>query len=384
MGVYSEYLDNLKGFQAITTERKKQLARIASIRKRPSILTLASDLQKHGPIAIDYSDILPTADQIDNLSGDAIDIVLETPGGSAEIAEDIIKLVRNKFHEVGVIVPGTAKSAGTIMAMAGDEILMGPTSSLGPIDAQVLHQGKVFSADAFLEGLEKIKIEVQETGQLNKAYIPILQGISPGEIQSCENAQKFSSTLVTNWLKNFKFRTWTMHSGSGEAVTDEEKQSRAKEIADHLCDHGYWLTHNRSIKIEDFEQMRLKVTDYSKNPDLFDAIKRYYTLLRMTFDTNIYKVFETPSSQIYRFLSPPAPQPPQAKPAEVAMVDFQCPKCQNTSRIQANLTKSQPLQEGAMPFPKDNVFICPHCGTQSNLATLRNQIEAQSKKSVVS
>jgi ATP-dependent protease ClpP protease subunit/predicted RNA-binding Zn-ribbon protein involved in translation (DUF1610 family) len=383
MGVYSGYLDNLKGFQAITTERKKQLARIASIRERPSILTFASDLQKRGPISIDYSDILPIADQIDNLSGDEVDLILETPGGSAEIAEDIMKLIRNKFSKVGVIVPGTAKSAGTIMAMAGDEILMGPTSSLGPIDAQVLHQGKVFSADAFLEGLEKIKREVEETGQLNKAYIPILQGISPGEIQSCENAQKFSSTLVTNWLANFKFKPWTTHSSSGEPVTDEEKQSRAKEIADHLCDHGYWLTHNRSIKIEDFDQMRLKVVDYGGNPDLFDAIKRYYTLLRMTFDTNIYKLFETPTSQIYRFLSPPAP-PPQAKPTgDLAIVDFECPKCQNRSRIQVNLSKSQPLQKGAVPFPKDNVFICPNCGTQSNLVGLRNQIEAQTKKNIV-
>ncbi|MFC1956897.1 ATP-dependent Clp protease proteolytic subunit [Chloroflexota bacterium] len=383
MGVYSEYLDNLKGFKEITAERKKQLARIASIRKRPSILTFAGDLQKRGPISIDYSDILPIADQIDNLSGDEVDIILETPGGSAEIAEDIMKLLRNRFSKVGVIVPGTAKSAGTIMAMAGDEILMGPTSSLGPIDAQVVHQGKVFSAAAFLEGLEKIKHEVEETGQLNKAYIPILQGISPGEIQSCENAQKFSSTLVTNWLVNFKFKPWTAHSSSGEPVTDEERRSRAKEIADRLCDHGHWLTHNRSIKIEDFDQMRLKVVDYGRDPDLFDAIKRYYTLLRMTFDTNIYKLFETPTSQIYRFLSPPAPSP-QAKPSgELAMVDFQCPKCQNKSRIQANLSKSQPLRKGAMPFPKDNVFVCPNCGTQSNLVDLRNQIEAQSKKNIV-
>jgi len=383
MGVYSEYLDNLKGFQAITAERKKQLARIASIRKRPSILTFASDLQKRGPISIEYSDILAIADQIDNLSGDEVDIILETPGGSAEIAEDIMKLLRNRFSKVGVIVPGTAKSAGTIMAMAGDEIFMGPTSSLGPIDAQVFHQGKVFSAAAFLEGLEKIKHEVEETGQLNKAYIPILQGISPGEIQSCENAQKFSSTLVTNWLVNFKFKPWTAHSSSGEPVTDEERQSRAEEIANRLCDHGYWLTHNRSIKIEDFDQMRLKVVDYGRDPDLFDAIKRYYTLLRMTFDTNIYKLFETPTSQIYRFLSPPAP-PPQTKPAgELAMVDFQCPKCQNKSKIQANLSKSQPLQKGAMPFPKDNAFVCPNCGTQSNLVDLRNQIEAQSKKNIV-
>ena len=269
------------------------------------------------------------------------------------------------------------------MAMAGDEILMGPTSSLGPIDAQVFHQGKVFSADAFLEGLEKIKHEVEETGQLNRAYIPILQGISPGEIQSCENAQKFSGTLVTNWLANFKFEPWTTHSSSGKPVTDEEKRSRAEEIAKHLCDHGYWLTHNRSIKIEDFDQMRLKVIDYSKDPDLYDAIKRYYTLLRMTFDTNIYKLFETPTSQIYRFLTPPVPPPQKESGSEVAMVDFQCPKCQNKSRLQANLSKSQPLQEGAILFPKNNMFICPHCSTQSNLADLRKQIEAQSKKNIV-
>lgn len=383
MGVYSEYLDTLKGFQEIQAERKKQLARIASIRKRSAILTFASDLQKRGPISIDYSDILPIADQIDNLSGDDVDLILETPGGSAEVAEDIVKFLRNRFSRIGIIIPGTAKSAGTIMAMAGDEILMGPTSSLGPIDAQVSHQGKIFSAAAFLDGLEKIKGEVTETGQLNKAYIPILQGISPGEIQNCENAQKFSGTLVTNWLANFKFKPWTTHSSSGEPVTEEEKWSRAKEIADRLCDHAHWLTHNRSIKIEDFEQMRLVVVDYARDPDLFDAIKRYYTLMRMTFDTNIYKLFETPTSQIYRFLSASAP-PTQAKPAgELAIVDFQCPKCQNKSRIQANLSKPQPLQKGVIPFPKDNVFICPNCGTQSNLVNLRNQIEAQSKKNIV-
>ena len=83
--------------------------------------------------------------------------------------------------------------------MAADEILMGTTSALGPIDVQLTWQGKRFSADAFLEGMNKIKKEVTETGILNKAYIPILQGISPGEIQSAVNALDFSKRLVTDW-----------------------------------------------------------------------------------------------------------------------------------------------------------------------------------------
>lgn len=130
MGVYSEYLDDLKGFQAITAERKKQIARIASIRKRPIILTFARDLQKRGPILIDYSDILPIADQINNLSGN----------------------------------------------------------------------------------------KVEETGQLNRAYVPILQDISPGEIQSCENAQKFSSTLVTKWLAQYKFKQWVKSGADAPTI----------------------------------------------------------------------------------------------------------------------------------------------------------------------
>jgi len=62
-------------------------------------------------------------------------LILETPGGSGEVAEDIVRSLRGQFDEIAVLVPGTAKSAGTIMAMAGDEILMQPSSSLGPIDA---------------------------------------------------------------------------------------------------------------------------------------------------------------------------------------------------------------------------------------------------------
>jgi ClpP class serine protease len=56
----------------------------------------------------------------------------------------------------GIIIPGSAKSAGTIFTMAGDEILMSPNSSLGPIDAQVMMNGKRFSADAFPDGFAKI------------------------------------------------------------------------------------------------------------------------------------------------------------------------------------------------------------------------------------
>jgi phage FluMu protein Com len=388
MGVYSEYLETLAGYSSIVAERKKQLQRIMDKRKR-SILAIASDLsgrpdKANAPIGIDYTDLLAVADQIDSLSGEAVDVVLETPGGLAERAEDIVRMIRNKFESVAFIVPGAAMSAGTIMVMSGDEILLEPSSSLGPIDAQVFVAGKNFSAEAFLTGLEKIKEEVERTGSLNRAYIPILQGISPGEIQACQNAQDFSKKLVSAWLAKWKFRTWTTHVSSGKSVTEREKKQRAATVARQLCKHSHWLTHSRSIKLDDLRAMRLKITDYTQDPDLCDAIRRYHVLIRMGFEaTNMYKLFETPTTQIQRFLATVIAAPTQADQAKVAHIDYACPRCAKITRIQANLGEKNPTQQGNVAFPADNKFRCPNCGLEADLSNLRKQIEAQSKKPVV-
>jgi hypothetical protein len=383
MGAYTEYLDRQMSFEQLSAERKGQLKRISELRGGRDVLVFAADLNKGTPlISIGYPDILPIKDQLDNLSGAALDLILETPGGSGEVTEDIVRIVRARYDSVAVVVPGWAKSAGTILAMAADEILMGPASALGPIDAQLSWQGKVFSADALLEGMEKIKVEVVSTGTLNKAYIPILQGISPGELQSAENALKFARVLVKGWLAKYKFRDWGVHSSTGKAVTDDERQARAEEIASQLCDHRRWLVHGRSIKIDDLAAMRLKITDFSKNAELFDAIQRYHTLLQMTFATNIYKVFETPTSQIIRFIAPAAPAPP-AQQGDLAVVEVPCGKCGRVNKVQVNLGKAQPARPGCIPFPANDILACPQCGAETNLGDLKRQLEAQTKKPVV-
>ncbi len=349
-------------------------------------MVFAADLNKgNAPISINYSDLLPISDQLENLHGDKLDLILESPGGSGEIAEDIIRLLRGRYDDIAVIIPGYAKSVATIMAMAADEIVMGPASSLGPIDAQMGWQGKVFSAHALLEGFEKIKKEVEKTGQLNKAYIPILQGISPGELQNAENALRFARTLVKQWLAKYKFKNWEVHSSTKERVTPADRESRADEIATRLCDHGEWLTHGRSLKIDDLEGMKLKIRDFSQDPDLAEPIRRYHTLLQMTFETSLYKVFETPDSQVYRFIAIPAPPPPpqQAKTGDVAMLDSTCPRCTTPMRIQANLGQKQPLQAGCLPFPPDNKLKCPTCSAEIDLSNTRRQIEVQTRKRIV-
>ena len=224
LGVYGEYLDRQMSFADLTAERKRQLKRISAAREGRDVIVYAADLNKGSALVhMNYGDILPFTDQLANLGGKALDLVLETPGGSGEVAEQIVRILRTKYDDIGVIIPGWAKSAGTMVALAGDEILMGPSSAMGPIDAQMTWQGKVFSVEALLEGFERIKREVEESGVLNKAYIPILQGISPGELENARNMRDFSQTLVTDWLVKYKFRRWVVHSKRRSAASGRRR-----------------------------------------------------------------------------------------------------------------------------------------------------------------
>lgn len=387
MGYLSEYMNKRFTFEQLSAERKKQLHKIVEKRGR-EILVYASDSKKNAPVSISPEDTLPFRDQLSFIKTDAIDIILETPGGIAETVDDMVSSLRPKFGKVGIIIPGSAKSAGTIFTMAGDEILMGPNSTLGPIDAQIMSNGKRFSADAFLDGFEKIKEEIiSKGGRLNPAYIPMLQNISPGEIQHFENAQNFSRTLVTNWLKTYKFKYWDKRSSSGIPVTEEYKEQRANEIASKLCKHSDWLTHGRSIRIKDLEDMKLLITDYSQDAELAEAIDRYYTLLRITFDmTGIYKLFETCNSQIYQSVSQVAPAAvsipqQQIKKDQVtdAIADFPCPKCGAIYKIQLNFKSGIVKKNGnnVILYPKNDLFVCPNCSTQTDLSAMRLQAESQ-------
>lgn len=369
---------------SLEEERKKQLLRIGRLRGGRDVLAFASAMTGPPGISIVYEDREAMFDLLSDLKGEEIDVLLETPGGSAEVVQDMVVELRRRFTKVGMIVPGWAKSAGTIMVMAGDEILMGPNSAVGPIDAQIQVGNMRFSAHEFLEGFEKIKKGVEKNkGKLNLAYVPILQNVSPGEIERCENLKEFSKGLVTTWLSQYKFKFWEKHSGSGAAVTEEEKKKRAEEIAEELGNRKKWRTHGQSIYISDLHDMGLKITDFSDNTDLYDAILRYSVLLKMSFETtNIIKILETPYSQFYRH-SAPRMGVTTPKKGDIAEVEIECPHCKNRAKIQANFRKGIPLIEGAMPFPKDDVFVCPNCNKSTNINSIKRHIESDTKRKVI-
>lgn len=70
-------------------------------------------------------------------AGVDLDIILHTPGGEALGADQIVRALKAHKGRKTFFVPYQAFSAGTILALTGDEIFLSAIGTLGPIDAQM-------------------------------------------------------------------------------------------------------------------------------------------------------------------------------------------------------------------------------------------------------
>lgn len=68
---------------------------------------------------------------------DTLELLLHSPGGSADIAYQAVRFFRRHCKKLNVIVPLEAKSAATLMCLGADAIFMGELAELGPIDVQI-------------------------------------------------------------------------------------------------------------------------------------------------------------------------------------------------------------------------------------------------------
>ena len=221
-------------------------------------------------------------DIIEELAGDqdkrnVLNVVLTTTGGSAMAVERYVNIIRKHYEKVVFIIPDYAYSAGTIFCMSGDEIWMDYFSVLGPIDPQVKNkEGKFVPALGYLDKVNSL-IEKAKNGVLTNAEFLILKDFDLAELRAYEQAKELTITLLRKWLVKYKFKNWNKHK-NGRSVTREEKEKRAEEIADKLGDNNLWKSHGRPICIEELENLKLKIEDYSDKEELRKVIRKYYNL----------------------------------------------------------------------------------------------------------
>lgn len=205
--------------------------------------------------------------------------VLGTPGGLVEVVERIVNTIRTHYKEVIFIVPDTALSAGTVLVMSGDSIMMSYFSCLGPIDPQIQRNGTLVPALSYLTQYNRL-IQKSQAGALTTAEYAMLGKFDLAELHKFEEAKELSITLLVKWLANYKFKDWTETETRKAPVDQPMREARAKSIADELMDHERWHSHGRGIPMAVLvNDLGLRIDDYRLDADLADKVDRYYSFL---------------------------------------------------------------------------------------------------------
>jgi hypothetical protein len=213
-------------------------------------------------------------------------VVLETDGGSIETTERIADVFRYHYKgDVSFLIPNFAMSAGTILVMSGDRILMDYYSVLGPIDPQVQSaDGKMVPALGYLEKYNEL-IAKSDNGDLTQAELAfLLDKFDPADLHRLEQAREHSIDLLKRWLVEYKFKNWTETRDRKKKVTPQMKVGRAREIANKLNNTRLWRSHGRGLSLGVVEKtLNLIVEDFGTEPGLAalnTKVRSYYRLLQ--------------------------------------------------------------------------------------------------------
>jgi hypothetical protein len=134
-----------------------------------------------------------------NAAADEIDVILQSPGGLAESGYRTIRTLRKAFEKVNIVVPFWAKSAATLIALGGSQIIFNEFGEFGPLDSQLLiddaEKPEVETQSALIgeRSLDRIEIRALEL------YRTMYSSFSTGE----ERKVKMNRTVLSHQILEF-------------------------------------------------------------------------------------------------------------------------------------------------------------------------------------
>jgi hypothetical protein len=311
------------------TFRREKYAAVEKLTGRPFVIYATDFLNKdkvnacRGDVEIDLTDRDGFTEATQAFSEKSVDVMLHSPGGLPEAADSIVQILRSRFDHIRFVIPSVAKSAATMIALSGHELMMEHNAELGPIDPQfrfVKADGTpvISPAQAIIDQFEQAQEIIGRDPRKLAAWIPILQQYGPSLYQQCLNALELSKRYVREWLA----------TGIFGAMDPAEAEAAAKNVVDYLGDHNQFKSHSARVGARDLRKRGVPVKILNEDKPLYDAIMTVYYALLLTFGgTGAYRITENSRGDAYIRLvqvaqlqiapAPPAgggrPSPPGAR-----------------------------------------------------------------------
>jgi hypothetical protein len=159
----------------------------------------------HVASGIEAGDASYITELLSDVEDEPVDLMIETNGGVTDATEAIISILQNRIKDLRVVVANAAKSNGTLICLAANSILMGPSSELGPIDPHlngipctVLSLPQVAVTNFPLQQLAELALKQTRKLATRLLAAGMMKGRQPGEIDTVVNSLATRETYFSH------------------------------------------------------------------------------------------------------------------------------------------------------------------------------------------
>lgn len=191
-------------------------------------------------------------------------LVLHTSGGDIDAAYMLVQVLRSLFRELRIVVPAWAKSAGTLVCLAADSLVMSRIAELGPLDPQIYKPGDAHWRPA-LDSKEVLTAIGEEASTIiqvvaedltrklpvgihdvlphsanlaAKLLQPILRQLSPSEIGSIERLLRISAEYADRILSQYR-----------EEMTERQRLLLVRRLAYGYPSHSFVIDRHEAARL---------------------------------------------------------------------------------------------------------------------------------------
>lgn len=268
-------------------KRLENYKKLEESRKSKLLVYVTSDRPNLGTQIA--SDILsPFTEHLDRIGDvEKISLYLYTRGGNTLAAWTLVNLIRNFCKDFEVIVPFNCHSAGTLISLGANRIVMTKQATLGPIDPSVngpLNPSipgtnnpnakvpvSVEFVDAYLQ-MAKTELEITDQESLAKILIDLSQHIHPLTLGQVYKSKTQIQMLAEKLLEH-------------QDISKENKKSIIKFLCSESGSHDYTI-HRKEAKNLGLDIEKPDMELYGLIKEIYDDIESELEL-RSPFDPNV-------------------------------------------------------------------------------------------------
>ncbi|MBF2015640.1 MAG: SppA protein [Rivularia sp. T60_A2020_040] len=216
---------------------------------------------------------------------DNVILILTTYGGDPDAAFRIARYIKRKYQKFTLFVFGSCKSAGTLLALGADEIVMSDFGELGPLDVQVTKDDD-FRSESVLDIQQALSVIGSQAFEMFESYLlKLISGTQA--LITTRTAADIASSMAVNLLSPISSQIDPLRLG---------EMNRLMNIA---------LAYGQRLKPESIEVIKNLiynypshsfVIDYEEAKKLFDDVREPMDL-EYELEEMILPLVRKPSSQ---------------------------------------------------------------------------------------